>query len=43
MARKAMRRKGKKYLPPIPLAEAKKIIKEVNSYERKKGVCPKVS
>ena len=29
MARKAMRRKGKKYQPPIPLAEAKKIIKEV--------------
>ena len=38
MARKAIRKKGKKYPPPIPLAEAKKIIKEVNIYKRKKDV-----
>jgi hypothetical protein len=38
MASKAIRNKGKKYQPPIPLAEAKKIIKEVNNYKRKKGV-----
>ena len=38
MVRKAIRKKGKKYPPPIPLAEAKKIIKEVNIYKRKKDV-----
>ena len=38
MARKAMRRIDKNYQPPIPLDECKKIIKKVNSYERKKGV-----
>ena len=38
MASKAIKKKGKKSQPPIPLAKAKKIIKEVNSYKRKKGV-----
>ena len=38
MARKAMRMVDGNYQPPIPLAEAKKIIKEVNNYKRKKGV-----
>ena len=33
-----MRRIDKNYQPPIPLDECKKIIKKVNSYERKKGV-----
>ena len=35
MARKAMRRIDKNYQPPIPLDEAKEIIKEVNSYKRR--------
>lgn len=38
MARKAIRKKGKKYQPPIPLAEAKKIITAVNNHKREKGV-----
>jgi hypothetical protein len=38
MARKGMRLVDKSYQPPIPLDECKKIIKKVNSYERKKGV-----
>ena len=38
MARKGMRLVDKNYQPPIPLDECKKIIKKVNSYERKKGV-----
>jgi len=33
-----MRRIDKNYQPPIPLNKCKKIIKKVNSYERKKGV-----
>ena len=38
MARKGMRLVDKNYQPPIPLDECKKIIKNVNSYKRKKGV-----
>jgi len=38
MDRKAMRMIDENYQPPIPLDECKKIIKEVNSYKRKKGV-----
>jgi hypothetical protein len=38
MTRKGMRLVDKNYQPPIPLDECKKIIKKVNSYERKKGV-----
>jgi|TARA_B100000959_G_scaffold142496_1_gene149571 hypothetical protein len=40
MASKAIRKKGKKYQPPIPLAEAKKIINDVNSHKKEKGVSP---
>jgi hypothetical protein len=40
MARKAIRKKGKKYPTPIPLAEAKKIINDVNIHKREKGVSP---
>jgi hypothetical protein len=38
MARKGMRLIDNNYQPPIPLAEAKKILEKVNSYKRKKGV-----
>jgi hypothetical protein len=38
VARKGTNKTDKNYRPPIPLGKAKKIIKEVNIYKRKKGV-----